>query len=232
LSFETRFPREASEIWDETRRVRDEARLLRRGGWFPVLLFGAAELGSSPFYRVVLCGPRLVNCSGRTIQQPVVGPVLISPIAGPGRWVSLYWVIASACVFGITVAYYKHRGRITGIRGKTWPMVDTGAMLLAFVLMIGNWIDGWPFAVGTFGTEPLLIVGLSLLVLARTERSETLAVIALVYVGIVVVSLFYNYANLFGGSSLNTPFKGDAALLPNVLIPGVYLIRVWLFSRD
>jgi hypothetical protein len=72
---------------------------------------------------------------------------------------------------------------------------------------------------------------LSLLVLARTERSEMLALIALVYVGIVVASLFYNYANLFGGSSLNTPFKGDAALLPNVLIPGLYLILASLVLR-
>jgi hypothetical protein len=141
--------------------------------------------------------------------------------------------VATACVFGITAAYYKRRGRLTGLRGKTWPMVDTGAILLAFVLMVGNWIDGWPFAIGSFGTEPLLIVGLSLLVLARTERSQTLALLALMYVGIVVASLFYNYANLFGGSSLDTPFQGDAALLPNVLIPGIYLILAsWLLRRS
>jgi hypothetical protein len=110
-------------------------------------------------------------------------------------------------------------------------MVDTGAVLLAFVLMLGNWFHGWPFVLGHFGTEPLLIVGLSLLVLARTERSETLAMIALVYVGIVVASLFYNYVNLFGRSGLNAPFHGEAALIPNVLIPGVYLIVASLMLR-
>jgi hypothetical protein len=110
-------------------------------------------------------------------------------------------------------------------------MVETGAVLLAFVLMIGNWVHGWPIAVGHFGTEPLLIVGLSLLVLARTERSKTLAMIALMYVGIVVASLFYSYANLFGRSGLSTLFHGEAALLPNVLIPGTYLIVASLMLR-
>lgn len=105
-------------------------------------------------------------------------------------------------------------------------------MLLAFVLMVGNWIDGWPFAVGSFGTEPLLIVGLSLLVLVRTERSGALAIIALGYGGTVVASLFNNYANLFGGSSLNTPFQGDAAVLPNVQIPGIYLFVTSLVLQD
>jgi hypothetical protein len=140
-------------------------------------------------------------------------------------------VIASACVFAITVAYYGHRGRVTGIRGKTRPMVETGAVLLAFVLMLGNWIGGWPLALGHFGTEPLLFVGLSLLVLARTERSGTLATIALVYVGIVYGSLFYNYVNLFGRSGFNTPFHGGAALIPNVLLPGVFLIVASLVLR-
>ncbi|HEY5274622.1 MAG TPA: hypothetical protein VIJ34_15530 [Acidimicrobiales bacterium] len=110
-------------------------------------------------------------------------------------------------------------------------MVDVGAMVLAFVLMVANWVDGWPFALGSFGTEPLLIVGLSLLVLSRTERSKSLAVIALVYVGIVVASLFYNYVNLFGQTGLNTPFHGETALLPNVLVPGVYLIVASLVLR-
>jgi hypothetical protein len=110
-------------------------------------------------------------------------------------------------------------------------MVETGAVLLAFVLMIGNWLHGWPVAVGHYGTEPLFIVGLSLLVLARTERSGTLAMIALVYVGIVFASLFYNYVNLFGRSGFNTPFQGEAALIPNVLIPGVFLIVASLVLR-
>jgi len=96
LPFETIFPREASETWQETRRVRDEARLLRRGGWFPVLLFGLAALGSSPFYRVSLCGPRSGNCPGRALQQPGVGTTIINPIGGSGRGTSIYWVAASA----------------------------------------------------------------------------------------------------------------------------------------
>jgi hypothetical protein len=87
-------------------------------------------------------------------------------------------------------------------------MFETGAVLLAFVLMLGNWIGGWPLAVGHFGTEPLLLVGLSLVVLARTDRSETPALIALVYVGIVFALLFYNYVNLFRRSGLSTPFHG------------------------
>jgi hypothetical protein len=231
LPFETRFPREAGEIWDETNRVREQARLLRRGGWFPVLLFGIAEVGASPFYKTAFCGPQLTACAARLSQSSVVSPALLNPEGGPGRWISLYWVVTSACIFGITVAYYRHRGRVTGIRGKTLPMVETGALLLAFVLMIGNWIHGWPIAVGRFGTEPLLIVGLSQLVLARTERSKTLAMIALVYVGIVVVSLFYNYVNLFERPGLNTPFHGEVAYLPNVLIPGAYLIVASLLLR-
>jgi hypothetical protein len=67
--------------------------------------------------------------------------------------------------------------------------------------------------------------------LGRTERSEMLALIALMYVGIVVASLFYNYVNLFGRYGLNTLFQGEAAYLPNVLIPGAYLIVASLVLR-
>jgi hypothetical protein len=197
----------------------------------PGPLFGIAEMGSSPLYKTALCGPRQIACGAPLPLSAVVGSTFVNPVGGDGRWISLYWVVASACVFGITVAYNRYRGRVTGIRGKTRPMVETGAVLLAFVLMIGNWIHGWPLAVGHFGTEPLLIVGLSLLVLARTERSQTLAMVALVYVGIVVASLSYNYVNLFGRPGLNTPFHGEAAYLPNVLIPGAYLIVASLLLR-
>jgi hypothetical protein len=102
LPFETVFPREASEIWDETRRVRDEARLLRRGGWFPVLLFGIAEVASSPFYRTTLCGHQRYGCQLHLLSSPVVGPSSFNPVGGPSRWIPLYWVVASACVFAIT----------------------------------------------------------------------------------------------------------------------------------
>jgi hypothetical protein len=92
--------------------------------------------------------------------------------------------------------------------------------IVARVRTDGGELDWWlALCSRPFVTEPLLIVGLGLLVLARTERSETLPLIALVYVRIVVASLFYNSANLFGGSGLNTSFKGDAVLLPNVVNP-------------
>jgi hypothetical protein len=40
-----------------------------------------------------------------------------------------------------------------------------------------------------------------------------LPLIALMYVGIVFASLFYNYVNLFGRSGFHTPFHGEAALI-------------------
>jgi hypothetical protein len=87
-------------------------------------------------------------------------------------------------------------------------MGDAGAMLLALELMVGIWIVGWLFAVGAFVTAPLLNICLSLLLLARTARSGRLPLIALECIGIVVASLFNSYTALFGGSSMNTRFKG------------------------
>jgi len=229
LSFDTIYPREAREIWDSTKRLREEARIARRGGWFPVLLFGVAALGSSPFYLAHLCGSEREICFSDSALTSDFATV--HPVTGFGGWLSVYWMAASAGVFGLTVGYYHHRGRRTGIQGRTWPMVGTGAVMIAFVLMVGAWLGGWPFFIGNFGTEPLLIVGISLLALARTERSGTLAVLALTYVAIVVPSLFYNYINLFGRFGLRSADEVKWSFLPNILVPGLYLIGASLVLK-
>jgi hypothetical protein len=104
-----------------------------------------------PFTGTTVCDPRPAGCSLHALVQPTVGPTPINPIGVSGQAIWIYWVTASACVFLLPVAYYRRRGRDTGLRGKTWPMVDAGAMLLAFVLMVAHWFDGWPIAIGTFG---------------------------------------------------------------------------------
>ena len=136
----------------------------------------------------------------------------------------MYWVLGTVGVYGVTMLYYRRRGLITGLRARTWPTVGTGAVLLAAVLMGAGWMSGWPVTVGNNGTEPLGIIAISLFVLARTERSVALAMFAGGFSVLVGISLFYNVVNAFERVGLAAPFRGTAALLPNLIVPGMYLV--------
>lgn len=217
--------RAASEALDATRHLQQQTRRVRRGGWLPVVLFGIVTIAALPLYRVRLsCGQNSQLCAGPRLGQPLNAFSGVYPLAAPGRWISVYWVVATLCVYGLTVIYYSRRSITTGVRGRTWPTVGTGALLLGVVLMLANWLSGWPVSIGDYGTEPLAIIAVSLLVLARTERSGWMAIFVLGYAVLIGFSLFYNDVNVFRMLGIAEPFRGSASLLPNLIVPGVYLL--------
>lgn len=217
--------REASESLFASHVLLEHTRRARRGGWFPILLFGIVTLAALPLYQIqTTCGQGGFVCVG----TPHVGALNAFSSAyslqSQGRWISVYWVLAVLSVYGLTVLYHRRRGFITGLRGRTWPTVGTGAILLAAILMAAGWMSGWPVTIGNNGTEPLAIVAISLFVLARTERSVPLAMFAIGFFVLVCISLFYNVVNVFERVGLAAPFRGSAALLPNLIVPGIYLV--------
>ena len=133
-------------------------------------------------------------------------------------------MISVLSVYGLTVYYYRRRGFITGIRSRTWPTVGTGALVLVIVLMAASWLSGWPITIGANGTEPLAIIAVSLFVLARTEQSLPMTIFASGFAALVCISPFYTDVNAFERVHLAGPFKGSAVLLPNLIVPGMYLV--------
>lgn len=219
------WPRHASESLGVSRLLLEQTRRVRRGSWLPVLLFGIVTIASAPLYRVHLgCGRYGQLCVEPRLGRSFNAFSSVYPLASPGRWLSIYWVVATLGVYGLTVVYYRRRSIATGLRGRTWPTVGTGAILLAVILMAAGWLSGWPVSIGDFGTEPLAVIAISLLVLAGTERSGRMAVFATGCVVLVGFSLFYNDVDALRRLGLAGPFKGSASLFPNLLVPGVYLL--------
>lgn len=217
--------REARESLAASHRLLVQTRKDRQGGWFPLLLFGFATLAAMPLYEVQMaCGERGVVCAGTQHVRILNAFSSVYSLQSQGRWLSAYWVLAMVSVYGLTVLYYRRRGNRTGLRGRTWPTVGTGGILLAVILMAAGWLSGWPVALGNYGTEPLAIVAISLFVLARTERSLPMAIFAGGFLGLTSISLFYNVVNAFERVGIAGPFAGSGTLLPNLIVPGTYLL--------
>ena len=220
-----RWRREARDPLTASHILLAQTRRDRRGGWFPLLLFGIVTLAAMPFYEVQMtCGERGVVCTGTQHVRVLNAFSSVYSLQSQGRWLSAYWVLAMVSVYGLTVLYYRRRGIRTGVRGRTWPTVGTGAVLLAVILMAAGWLSGWPVTLGGYGTEPLAIVAISLFVLARTERSLPMAIFAGGFLGLTCISLFYNVVNAFARVGLAGPFAGSGTLLPNLIVPGAYLV--------
>jgi hypothetical protein len=229
-------PRIAGEVLEDARRLQSRARRARRSSWFPVLLFGIATLGSLPLYVHQLgCADGATACEQAPGARGFGAFASDYPLAHGQESVSLYWVAAMTAVYLLTVFYYRrryrHGGSRAGVRDWVWPIVAPGAVFLAVVLAVAEWLTNWTVFANDLGTEALAIIGVSLIVLALIDRTRNMALFAGGYVLLAAISLYYNVVNAFERIGIGGAFQGADSLLPNLLVPGIYLLMGGLVAR-
>ena len=141
-----------------------------------------------------------------------------------GRWATLYWAAAVVLGFAVVVAYHRHRARSVGVQNRVWPTVAVGVELLALVALANG--EGRA-AIPDFwirGTGALLIIAIGISVLAVLERSRPFAAFAAGFFALSLLSCLYDDVNILQRVGLAGPFQTSANALPNLLLPGLYLV--------
>ncbi|MBA3690420.1 MAG: hypothetical protein H0W82_03270 [Actinobacteria bacterium] len=163
------------DLLTEANRARSEARSMRRGAWFPLIVFGALMVASAPLYRL----------SGR-----VTRPDGISVLTYGSRWISVYWLIAVPLGYAVCVLSYRRRATRTGVAGSLWPYVATGLGLFALMSLVppgivAEWTPGFAHS---WTALPLISLAAGLLVLSRLERDWMLMALSLGLLALAVLS--------------------------------------------
>ena len=242
----------AGELLGAVGSLRMRVRADRHGFWFPLTLFGILTLLSSPLYwqyarasSALHCqtqsnGGQICTSTGRFAGGGALNPGFSANDLG--RWVSYYWVFALVLGYVATVLYYRRRARAVGVSQRVWPAVVVGVFILGLALWMNDvWHPNGPvFLVSgdlwMRGTVSVIILSLGLLALALLERSVWYVLYALGFVGIALLSSLYNVSNLFDRLGIGRPFDGNGQELPNLLLPGAYLLLggfvCWALQHD
>lgn len=204
---------DAGSALDDVSRVRARTRLYRNGHWFASLVFGIVILGAMPFY--VWSRP-----GGPRGGSPLLGRAFEgTPFSSLGNWSTFYWVVAIVAGFGAVVAYYQLRARRLGVQGRLWPAVVAVLVILGLVMGV---YDG--SSTGPRGFSVLVVIALGLLVLSALERSRPFAVFVSGFFGLALLSFLYTVVNVFQQLGMGGPFRGGDNALPNLVVPGAYLV--------
>jgi hypothetical protein len=216
--------------------LRSRTRLARNIHWFVLLVFGALTIGALPFYSVAVltatspgchrAGPDGFFCQGPEGHVPLGGA--FNPQGSSGglsQWATVYWVIAVTLGFVAVLVFYRHRSISLGVQGRIWPAVAVGGGLF-FLAVFGNrqgsrlpLPDAW-----IRGTGVILVLAIGLGILAVLERDRMFGAYTIAFVGIALLSVLYDDVNLFQRFGLGAPFNGSGAALPNLLLPGIFLL--------
>jgi hypothetical protein len=140
------------------------------------------------------------------------------------RWATLYWVVAIALGFAFVLAYYRHRALSLGVQGRVWPAITVGVGLLAILVLVNRAGEAAAPDFWVRGTGALLVIAIGLLVLAVLERSRPFALFTAGFFALALLSSLYDDINILARIGLGTAFQGSAEGLPNLLLPGVYLL--------
>ena len=130
------------------------------------------------------------------------------------RWVTeVYWLMAGPTGYAVCARYHHQRRERTGVGGvPVRPYIATGViLLLGLVGML-------PFQLEFFA------IAVALLVLARRERSWSLAVIAAVFGALSLIAGLYNTENLYH-------YSGAFADSVEVVVLGAFLLGAGLVLR-
>ncbi|HLN05450.1 MAG TPA: hypothetical protein VK217_04180 [Acidimicrobiales bacterium] len=216
--------------------LRVRTRLARNGDWFALLVFGLVVLGSMPFYispilsasspGCTATGPGVTCISSASTTVPLGGG-LGSPFvwSSLNRWVTVYWTISMVLALAAVVLYYWRRSRSVGVKGRLWPFVVVGLGLLLLAIFSGGWVaipqipDFW-----MRGTQALLIIAMAIIALALLERDRSLGLFAVGFFGLALLSCLYDDVNILQRIGLGAPFADSGNQLPNLLLPGLYLL--------
>jgi hypothetical protein len=213
--------------------LRRAARARRHGYWFPLVLFGLLICASVPFYLPSgpLSGPaaRSVSAPG----SPLLGGGIAAVVAtSPYLWV--YWLCALLGGLLLTLAWYRHHGRRSGLETSARGYLITAGVLLALAFLLPalttlpalHWLAVlWPGDLVLRGAFPLLIIAVGLWALVRAERSVSLALITAAYTAAALLANLYNVENLLFRLGWS-PGLGDYSLagLAGLLLAALVLL--------
>jgi hypothetical protein len=237
---------DATELLGSVDDARGRTRRDRHGFWFPLVVFGLLTLLSAPLYwqypiSIGHIPKGTATYSGGGISFPGNGLDPYFWTNGPGRWVTYYWTAALILGYFVTVLFYRRRAVRVGISQRLWPTLLIGVGVLGLVLWAndilrptspGIWMSGDLWGRGTVS---LLILSLGLLTLAISERSTWYELYSLGFIGLALLSSLYNVSNLFDRIGVGGSFKGRGEELPNLILPGAYLLLgglvCWVLQR-
>jgi hypothetical protein len=228
--------------------LRGRTRLARNIHWFALVVFGAVVLGAMPFYLSFVgsadtpgckaAGSNGFVCATRAGSGVPLGGGLGTRFAWTSlnRWETVYWAVSIVLGYAAVVVYYRRRSRSVGVQGRMWPFVVTGVGLLLLGIFSGGSVaapripDFW-----MRGTQALVIIAIGIAVLALVERDRPLGIFAAGFFGLALLSCLYNDVNVLARIGLAAPFYGSGNQLPNLLVPGLYLllggIGFWISRR-
>ena len=170
-----------------------EVRLAQRGAWFPLLLLAAVTLGAIPVDRYGhysgTCGASLGGAGEICTRYSAIA--------------IFYWPSALILAYGAVGCFYIRRSRRRGVETPARAYVVAGAVLALLVTGLSLWAANHPaiqaqvlglhlrsgtsLAVTSYRLiSASSAIGLALLLLARLERSRTVAMVALAYLVVVL----------------------------------------------
>ena len=159
-------------------------RHVRQAYWFPLVLFGVIIMGSVPLY--VEPSPVVAGFQYHGVEAPFFGGV------------ATYWLIAIPLGYLATAAWYSLRGHRRGVTTSTGAYVAAGVGFLVIVMLgAANVYVGTNIGdLVVRGLSPTLAIAAGFGVLARLERSLTLAAIATASAALALTANLYDMSNI------------------------------------
>jgi hypothetical protein len=130
--------------------------------------------------------------------------------------ITLYWLIALPLAYLCCGLWYWIRGRRRGVATSPLPFIAAGVLLLGLLVLLSPGLDSGHFLVrllrsipilgnfdGVNGLGALLTVALGLFVLSYRERSRALAWFATLFLGVAILTNFYDLQNILYRFGLN-----------------------------
>jgi hypothetical protein len=227
--------------------LRRRTRVARDGSWFALIIFGLVVLIATIFYR----GPGLsahspgchastngFYCTVRFVSEGPFGAGLGTPSQSlnVSPWATTYWTVSIFVAICAIVAYYRFRARTSGVSGRIWPFACIGTAALALAVASRGWVTiDLPGDFWIRGMQALLVIAVALGVLAAIERRWSFSLFVVGFLGLAILSTLYDVSNLFSRFDVGGNWNGRDQGLPNLILPGLYLIVggvvFWLVSR-
>lgn len=209
----------------------------RGGSWLAFLVAGVIVLAAMPFYRFL--GPTSSStgctsvgdgfiCRAHLLSNGFFGMGLGS--SAPGIFgnsspsATTYWVISIFLGTGVTVGFFWVRSRRIGKGGRLWPLVTVGLGALVLGLASRNWFSIAPTEMSIRGMQALLIICLGLIVLALIDHQWAVTLFVTGFLGLALLSCLYDVSNVFSRFGLGSRWPANDRTLPNLLVPGIYLL--------
>jgi hypothetical protein len=200
-----------AQLLDEMRAIGDRTGAAARGYWLPLLIFGALVCGSLAFYeRLPRPRPGLARPLAPAPCQAVVNHPCHAAAAGTEHLtvvtaLGFYWQFVIPAAVLVIVLWYHWRGQRVGLRTPARGFLITGLVLGELVLLgpilasQSRSLTGLIHDTHQVGAQ--VIIAALLWVLAWSERSPLLAVVAAVYLAAALAVSPFDNSGLAGGTT-------------------------------